>query len=86
MQLVAVLSGILVALLPFVALYRVVAREDRKIAATATAEMWDRTIDDYTQHLDTSRPTGCDGPMGRRESSLRDCAASAPNNTSAVRG
>jgi hypothetical protein len=73
----ALVSGIVVALLPFVALYRLVAREERKIAETATDEMWARTIEFYRNENARS----VDGRDGR-ESRIGEYAPTTNNTRS----
>jgi hypothetical protein len=62
----ALVSGIVVALLPFVALYRLVAREERKIAETASDEMWERDLEWWMHH--NEKPAAVDAATGRESS------------------
>jgi hypothetical protein len=74
----AVVLAVIAALLPIVALYRLVARHDAKIERTATEEMWSRDLQFWKAHNETGHGVTA---VTRRDR-IADTAATTNNTRS----
>jgi hypothetical protein len=74
-----VVVAVVAALLPIVALYRLVARHDAKVERTATEEMWSRDLEFWKSH--NERPATRDGVTGLGSNRAGLGLGATPNHT-----